>query len=180
LDSQGTQSRFARGRFLVLVVDDNQDDADTLCMLLRMWGYDCRVAYDGAAGLRLACDFRPDCLLLDIAMPGMDGYALARKVREQPGLRHAKLVALTAYSDETHLQRSRDAGFDFLLTKTAEPSQVERLLDMLSRVVRFTDKSEEMDRQEVEEAEDEEREVRGARAVNCPEYGVLVSCCARG
>jgi CheY-like chemotaxis protein len=172
--------RFARGRFLVLVVDDNQDAADSLCMLLRMWGYDCLVAYDGVAGLALACDYRPDCLLLDIAMPGMDGYTLATRVREQPSLRHVKLVALTAYSDKTHLQRSREAGFDFFITKAADPSQFERLLEMLSRAVRFTDKSEEMDRQEVEEIEDEEREIRSTRAVNCPGDEVLVSCFARG
>jgi hypothetical protein len=90
------------------------------------------------------------------------------------------LVALTAYTDETHLQRSREAGFDFFLTKTTMPSEIERLMDMISRVVRFTGKSEEMDRQEVEATEDEEREIRGARAVNCPGDELLVSCFARG
>jgi CheY-like chemotaxis protein len=130
-------------------VDDNKDAADSLCMLLRMWGYDCRVAYDGVAGLHAACQYRPDCLLLDIAMPGIDGYTLAREVRAQPGLERAKLVALTAYSDETHIRRSRDAGFDLLLVKPTEPLEIERLLDMLSKLVHLAGKSEERDRHNV-------------------------------
>src|SRR5271165_3786037 len=104
-------------------------------MLLRLWGYDCWAAYDGAAGLQAACDYRPDCLLLDIAMPGLDGYTLARKVRAQPGLDRAKLVALTAYSDETHVRRSQEAGFDLHLIKPTEPMEIRRLMDTLSKVV---------------------------------------------
>ena len=119
----------------VLVVDDNRDAADSLCMLLRHWGYDCRAAYDGAAGLQAACDYRPNCMLLDIAMPGLDGYTLARRVRAQPGLVRAKLVALTAYSDETHLRRSREAGFDLHLVKPTDPLDMKRLMDKLSNVV---------------------------------------------
>src|SRR5262245_35005774 len=115
MDPQGTGSRLTRNRLHVLVVDDNRDAADSLCLLLRLWGYDCRVAYDGAAGLRAACDYQPDCWLLDIAMPGLDGYTLARRVRAQPSLVRAKLVALTAYSDETHVRRSQEAGFDLHL-----------------------------------------------------------------
>ena len=68
-------------------------------------------------------------------MPGMDGYALARRVRAQPGLDHAKLVALTAYSDETHVRRSREAGFDLHLVKPTEPLEIKRLMDTLSNVV---------------------------------------------
>jgi len=104
-------------------------------MLLRLWGYDCQAAYHGAAGLQAACDYRPDCLLLDIAMPGLDGYTLARKVRAQPGLDRAKLVALTAYSDETHVRRSQEAGFDLHLIKPTEPMEMRRLMDTLSKVV---------------------------------------------
>ena len=118
-------------------------------MLLRQWGYECRVAYDGAAGLRAACDYQPDCLLLDIAMPGLDGYSLARTVRGQPGLARAKLIALTAFSDEAYVRRSQEAGFDLHLVKPTEPLEIKRLMDMLSKVVQLAGKTEEMTRQNV-------------------------------
>jgi CheY-like chemotaxis protein len=121
-------------------------------MLLRLWGYDCRVAYDGAAGLRAARDYQPDCLLLDIAMPGLDGYTLARTVRAQPGLKRAKLIAMTAYSDETHIRHSREAGFDLHLVKPTEPLEIRRLMDMLSEVVQLVGKTEEMARRNVAQA----------------------------
>jgi len=135
LENQGTGFQLTGRAIHVLVVDDNRDAADSLCMLLRLWGYDCQAAYHGAAGLQAACDYRPDCLLLDIAMPGLDGYTLARKVRAQPGLDRAKLVALTAYSDETHVRRSQEAGFDLHLIKPTEPMEMRRLMDTLSKVV---------------------------------------------
>jgi CheY-like chemotaxis protein len=145
-------------------VDDNKDAADSLCLLLRLWGYDCRVAYDGAAGLALACDHQPDCLILDIAMPGMDGYGLAREVCARPALGRAKLIALSAYSDEMHLRRAREAGFNFLLTKTTAFSEIERLMDMLTRVVRFEGKAEEMDPQNITLDEDPVQEIKEGRA----------------
>jgi CheY-like chemotaxis protein len=109
-----------------------------LSMLVRMWGYECRAAYDGAAGLKAACDFRPDCLLLDIAMPGLDGYMLAREVRAQPGLDRAKLIALTAYSDETHVRLSQVAGFDYNFVKPPDLPAIRRLIDTLDEMVRLT------------------------------------------
>ena len=70
----------------VLVVDDNRDAADTMRVLVNRWGYDCLVAYDGFAGLKAAREYRPDCMLLDIGLPGLDGYALVRRVKACPGL----------------------------------------------------------------------------------------------
>jgi CheY-like chemotaxis protein len=134
LDAEGIGFQLTGNRLHVLVVDDNRDAADSLCMLLRLWGYDCRVAYDGAAGLRAAYDYQPDCLLLDIAMPGLDGYTLARRVRAQPGLERAKLIALTAYSDEEYVRCSREAGFDLHLVKPTAPFEIKRLMDMLRRL----------------------------------------------
>ncbi len=119
-------------------MDDNRDVADGLCMLLRRWGYECRVAYDGEAGLHAACDYQPDCLLLDIAMPGLDGYMLAREVRAQPALNRAKLVALTAYSDETHVYLSQEAGFDYHFVKPPDIPAIKRLIDTLDEIVRLT------------------------------------------
>src|SRR5436190_16833125 len=87
-----------RDRFRILVVDDNEDAADTLAVLLRMWGHDVHTAYSGEDALESALAYRPDCMLLDIRMPGMDGYALARQLRQQPELKWSHLVALSAYS----------------------------------------------------------------------------------
>src|SRR5262245_40482509 len=110
-------------------------------MLLRLWGYDCRVAYDGEAGLRAASDYQPDCLLLDIAMPGMDGCTLARAVRAQPGLERAKLIALTAYSDEEYVRCSREAGFDLHLVKPTDPLEIKRLMDTLNELIQLASKT---------------------------------------
>jgi CheY-like chemotaxis protein len=131
----------------VLVVDDNKDAANSLCTLLQIWGYDCRAAYDGLEGLEAARTYRPNCLILDIAMPRMDGYTLAQQVRQQPGLDQAKLVALTAYSDEQHARRVKDVGFDFYLVKPADPHELERILERLDEVVRLTSRTEELARQ---------------------------------
>ncbi len=128
----------------VLVVDDNRDAADSLATLLGLWGYDYRVAYDGATGWEVACAYRPDCLLLDIRMPGLDGYTLAQRVRQHPDLNKAKLVALTAYSDETHDRLAQEAGFDYRLVKTADPSEIERLLHMLNELMKLAGRTEEL------------------------------------
>src|SRR5690242_17480033 len=85
VDTVRTEAATPRALHL-LIVDDNRAAADSLCVLLRMWGYNCRVAYDGKAGLEAARAHRPDCLLLDISMPGMDGYTLASRLRRQPEL----------------------------------------------------------------------------------------------
>src|SRR5262245_48953560 len=85
-----------RRSFRVLVVDDSQDAADSLAVLLNLWGYDCRVSYDGTTALQEAMDYRPHCLLLDINMPGIDGCTVARRVRRMPELSDVQLVALTA------------------------------------------------------------------------------------
>jgi CheY-like chemotaxis protein len=134
LDAQETGFQLTGNRLHVLVVDDSRDAANSLCMLLRLWGHDCRVAYDGVAGLRAACQYQPDCLLLDIAMPGLDGYRLAQAVQAQPGLERARLIAMSAYSDETHIRHSREAGFDLHLVKPTDPFEIKRLMDMLSRL----------------------------------------------
>jgi len=133
----------------VLVVDDNQDAADSLGALLRVWGYDFRVAYDGHSGFTTAQEYRPHCLLLDIAMPGLDGYALAQRLRQSPGLDGAKLVALTAFSDEAHARRAQDAGFDYHLVKPADPLEVERLLHMLNEVYRLASHTQDLAKQNV-------------------------------
>jgi two-component system, OmpR family, response regulator len=121
----------------VLVVDDNKDGADSLCLLLGLWGYDARTAYDGAEALQAASAFLPDCLFLDVGLPGIDGYHLAQRIRQEPALSGAKLVALSAYSGPEHSRRVCEAGFDYDFTKPADPEAVRGLLKMLDQVMRL-------------------------------------------
>lgn len=110
----------------VLVVDDNRDAAESLGLLLQLMGCIVRVAYAGAEALSIARSFEPDTAFLDIGMPRMDGYQLARRLREQ----HPRtvLVAVTGWGQAKDQQRARDAGFDHHLTKPAAPGDIERLL----------------------------------------------------
>jgi CheY-like chemotaxis protein len=119
-------------------VDDNEDAAESLSQLVRLWGYQCRVAHDGVAGLDAAWEYRPHCLFLDIAMPGMDGLALARQLRQQPAFRAAKLIALTAFSNEQYRRHIYEAGFDYHLIKPADPALIESLLARLNEVLHLT------------------------------------------
>jgi len=139
-----------RHQVRILIVDDNRDAADSLALVLKAWGYGCHVAYDGPSGLASAGENKPDCLITDIAMPGIDGYTLAQRVRQQPGLDRTKLVALSAFSDDEHDRRIREAGFDHSLVKPADFDELQRILAMLDHVVRLASKTEEMARQNVE------------------------------
>jgi CheY-like chemotaxis protein len=112
----------------VLVVDDNQDVAESLAILLRLDGHDVRVAYDSRVALELACDYRPDVAFLDIGMPGMDGYELCRRIRREAALDQVFLVALSGWGQEEDRQRSVEAGFDRHLVKPADPTSVKRVL----------------------------------------------------
>ncbi len=113
----------------VLIVDDNRDAADGLAMLLRLAGHEIRVAYEGRAALSLAQAFRPDVALLDIGMPGMNGYELARAFRLEPWGQTPTLVALTGWGQDEDRRRAAEAGFDRHLTKPVDPAQIEALLD---------------------------------------------------
>jgi signal transduction histidine kinase/DNA-binding response OmpR family regulator len=118
----GVVSSLARsGRARVLVVDDNRDAADSLALLLRLAGHEVCVAHDGPTAVALAADFGPQLVLLDIGLPGMDGYAVARRLRAQPNAHKTLLVALTGYGQEEDVRRSREAGFDHHLVKPADP-----------------------------------------------------------
>jgi two-component system CheB/CheR fusion protein len=104
----------------ILVVDDNIDAAETLAVLLRMAGHEVRTAHDGPAALDAARTYQPEVVLLDIGMPAMDGYEVARRVRQVPGMEKVLLVALTGYGQEDDRRRSRDAGIDHHLVKPAD------------------------------------------------------------
>jgi PAS domain S-box-containing protein len=112
----------------VLVVDDNIDAADGLSMMIRLLGHDARAVFDGTSAIQIAPAFRPDVVLLDIGMPGLDGHAVARRLRENEATRGAYLVALSGWGQTEDRNRSREAGFDEHLVKPADPRQLERLL----------------------------------------------------
>ncbi|HWI24438.1 MAG TPA: response regulator, partial [Lysobacter sp.] len=112
----------------VLVVDDNRDAATSMGLLLDVMGLDNRVAFDGASALDVAGAFLPDVALLDIGMPGMDGYALARELRADPRHRDLLIVALTGWGGEADRQRTRDAGFDEHLSKPVDVHALRTLL----------------------------------------------------
>jgi PAS domain S-box-containing protein len=113
----------------VLVVDDNADAAESLAILLRLQGQDVRVAHDGPSGLTAAAAERPDVVFLDIGMPGMDGYEVCRRLRQQPGLNGMVVVALTGWGQEEDRRRSQEAGFDRHLVK---PVGIEALREVLA------------------------------------------------
>ncbi|MGH7859488.1 MAG: response regulator [Candidatus Binatia bacterium] len=117
----------------VLIVDDNVDAADSIGMLLEIAGHRVQVAYDGSGALEIATSFRPQVVLLDICMPGMDGYQVARRLREDPATREATLVAMTGWGQDEDLRKSEEAGFDRHLLKPAEPAVLEELLANLTR-----------------------------------------------
>jgi signal transduction histidine kinase/DNA-binding response OmpR family regulator len=118
----------------VLVVDDNIDAADTLAALLEMTGYVTRVANDGHQAIEMAQAFRPQVVFLDIGLPGMNGYEVARRLRGTSGMERAFLVALTGWGTREDRERSSEAGFDHHLTKPADMNAVETLLAGLARV----------------------------------------------
>jgi CheY-like chemotaxis protein len=111
----------------VLVVDDNVDAATSLAELLRHRGHDVRAVFDGAAALEEAERFMPDAVVLDIGLPGMDGYETARRLRKLPGGRRMMIVAVTGWGQDEDRRRSREAGFDHHLVKPAHPDAVEQL-----------------------------------------------------
>jgi PAS domain S-box-containing protein len=112
----------------VLVVDDNVDAAQTLATLLKAYGHEAQAVYDGPTAVEAARAYRPNLILLDIGLPEMDGFEVAKKVREEPELSSVVLVALTGYGQETDKQRSEEAGFDHHLVKPADFSKVKEIL----------------------------------------------------
>jgi PAS domain S-box-containing protein len=122
-----------RSALRILVVDDNVDAADSLTMLLQLAGHEVRTAHDGPTALLIAQAFHPEVVLLDIGMPGMDGYEVARRLRQQPQGQAAHLVALTGWGQETDRRRSTEAGFDYHLVKPVQPNALEEVLARSNR-----------------------------------------------
>ena len=115
----------------LLVVDDNRDAAESMSMLLEMWGHAVAFAYDGPSALRTAQQWQPQAVFLDIGLPGMDGYEVAERLRELPESRNAVLIAITGYGQEDDRRRSRRAGIAHHLVKPVAPDALRSLIDSL-------------------------------------------------
>jgi PAS domain S-box-containing protein len=118
----------------VLVVDDNEDAADLLATSVRLMGHPARVAHDGPTALQIAADFQPQVALLDIGLPVMDGYELARHLRALPGLESIRLIAVTGYSQEADRRHTAAAGFERHLVKPIQLDELQEALNSLRAV----------------------------------------------
>lgn len=115
----------------LLVVDDNKDAAESMSMLLQMWGHVVAYAYDGPSALETAQQWQPEAVILDIGLPGMDGYQVAERLRTLPQGKDAVLIAITGYGQEDDRRRSRRAGIDHHLVKPVAPDTLRMLIDSL-------------------------------------------------
>jgi PAS domain S-box-containing protein len=113
----------------VLVVDDNRDSADTITALLLAWGHEARTLYDAQSVISVVAEFEPDVVVLDIGLPKINGYDLARQLRQSGSSRHVVLVAFTGYGQDDHRRRVREAGFDHHLLKPLESEALAKIID---------------------------------------------------
>jgi CheY-like chemotaxis protein len=116
------------GRKRVLIVEDNRDSAEMLSEVLGTDGCSTRIAYNGPAALDTARAFKPGIAIIDINLPLMDGYELARAIRELPGLRSIKLIALTGHSEPAHRRMAQQAGFDVLMVKPVDLARLRSVI----------------------------------------------------
>ena len=116
-------------KYRILVVDDNRDSAESMSEILALHGFEVRTCFDGPTALTACESFRPDACLLDINMPGMDGYELARLLRARFASRPPVFATMTAYEDYAHLERAVDAGFDLQFTKPVNSVEVTEQLE---------------------------------------------------
>lgn len=110
------------------MVDDNEDSATSLGMMLRIMGHEVHLAHDGLAGVEEAGKVQPRVVLLDIGMPKLNGYEAARRIRERPDGKGVFLVALTGWGQEEDKRRSQEAGFDHHMVKAVDPVALDQLL----------------------------------------------------
>jgi CheY-like chemotaxis protein len=124
------------GGLRVLVAEDDADSAVSLARFLQRLGHEVEVAPDGPSAVAAAQDHRPDVVLLDIGLPGLDGWEVARRLQGHPAPKRPLLVALTGYDREEDRRRSDEAGIDLHLAKPVDPDQLRRLLTKFQSVIR--------------------------------------------
>jgi len=112
----------------ILVADDSIDQAESVALLLRHFGHETRVAYSGRVAIETALEYRPDLAIVDIGLPEMDGYEIARRLRQQRRLANLRLIAITGYGQESDRARARAAGFDLYLIKPVDPRDLKEAL----------------------------------------------------
>jgi CheY-like chemotaxis protein len=117
----------------VLLVDDNPDSTEPLSLLLQTRGHDTRVSCDGEEAIALADDFRPDCVVLDLGLPRMDGYEIARRLRARPYGAELVLVALTGWAGKDVRAKAAEAGFDYHLVKPVNWEELEKIVESAVR-----------------------------------------------
>lgn len=117
----------------ILIIDDNADAAMTTQMLLQLRGHTVQTAVDGPSGLNAAMIFKPEVIFLDIGLPGMDGYEVARRLRQLPETKSVLLIALSGYGQAEDLRKAKEAGFDRHLLKPADTNQLQSLISGLDR-----------------------------------------------
>ena len=112
----------------VLLVDDNTDSTEPLSLLLQAKGHETRVAVEGAEAITVADEFKPHCVVLDLGLPGMDGYEVARRLRERPYGSELTLVALTGWAGKDVRTKAAEAGFDYHLVKPVNWEELEHIV----------------------------------------------------
>ena len=112
----------------IVVIDDNADAADSMAMLLRLKGHEVHVAYDGLAGVSTALDTKSDCVIVDIGLPGIDGFEVARRLRSHDADHTFTLIALTGYGQVEDKEKSEAAGFDHYVVKPVAQGDLEELI----------------------------------------------------
>src|SRR5687768_2588225 len=115
----------------ILVVDDHRDTADSLARLISGLGYHTKAVYDGGAAVKEAAAFQPDMALIDINMPGLDGYKTVSLIRQQRGAAHVILVAITGLSGDEDKRRAYESGFDLHVVKPISESKLRELLSLI-------------------------------------------------
>ena len=128
-----THDRSTTSGLRVLLVDDNVDAAKTLAKLLQICGHDIRIAHCGREALELALLFKPEVVLLDIGLPDMNGYEVARRLRSEAALQRVLVVALTGWGNDDNKRKSQEAGFDFHLTKPVDAAAIETILATVAK-----------------------------------------------
>jgi CheY-like chemotaxis protein len=132
---EGPQDRPTRTGLRILVVDDDPDTADSMAILLRLYAYDVQVAKDGATALRALLEGQPDVVLLDIGLPKLDGWQLAREIRSRCNGKRPLLIAISGYGMPSDQVRSREAGIDLHLVKPVEPEVLQQVLRRFQTII---------------------------------------------
>ena len=117
----------------ILVVDDNPDVVETTSMLLQAWGHRTVNAHDGASGLALVAAEAPHAVLMDLGMPRIDGFEMARRIRELPGGKNVRLIAMSGWGQPADRERALAAGIDEHLVKPVDPTRLRELLNRIAK-----------------------------------------------